>query len=96
MTFVFHPEARLELISAIDYYEECQSGLGKNFATEILSTIERILRYPQSGQKLSKNSRRCLVNKFPFGIIYQINRDEIRIIAVMHLNRKPKYWKNRS
>ena len=95
MTFSFHPEARLELMSSVDYYENIQTGLGLDFMDEILLAIERILQYPQSSVRLSQNSRRCLINKFPYGIIYQIKKDEIIIIAIAHLNRKPGFWKNR-
>jgi len=43
MTFSFHPEAEKELILAIDFYEEKEKGLGRDFALEIYSTVERIL-----------------------------------------------------
>lgn len=95
MSFSFHPEAYQELLSTIDYYESIQSGLGIRFVKEIFSTIERILRYPEAAQQLSQNSRRCLVNKFPIGLIYQIHDGDILIIAIAHLNRKPGFWENR-
>jgi hypothetical protein len=40
-------------------------------------------------------TRRCLTNKFPYGILYRIVENNIRIMAVMNLHRKPGYWKNR-
>ncbi|HAK44654.1 MAG TPA: hypothetical protein DCO79_01865 [Spirochaeta sp.] len=33
--------------------------------------------------------------EFPYGIIYSYSTEEIIIIAVMHLHRKPDYWKSR-
>jgi len=30
-----------------------------------------------------------------FAIVYQLRRDEIFIAAIMHLARKPGYWKER-
>lgn len=39
--------------------------------------------------------RRCLVNRFPFGVIYSVEQGEIFILAVMHLRRHPDYWKDR-
>ena len=95
MKYYFHPAAKLELNDAVDYYEECKSGLGIEFAKEVYSTIYRIIQYPQAWFRLSKNTRRCLTNRFPYGVIYQILDNKIYIIAVMHLNRKPDYWKKR-
>ena len=34
MTFSFHPEASAEFQAAIDYYEQCEAGLGYDFAEE--------------------------------------------------------------
>lgn len=95
MKYSFHPQAKTELNEAIDYYEECQEGLGYQFLNEIYSTIQNILKFPKAWSKFSKNTRRCLIRRFPFGVIYQIKNDEIIIIAIMQLNRRPNYWKNR-
>ena len=95
MKFSFHPSAKNEMIKAIDYYEECQKGLGIEFAREVYAAIQNILKFPKAWSKLSKNTRRCLTNRFPFGIIYQIIKNEILIIAVMQLNKEPDYWKKR-
>jgi hypothetical protein len=95
MTFYFHPEAELELNSSIDYYEECRSNLGLEFANEVYSSIQRILEFPKAWQILEDDIRRCLTNRFPFGIIYYQRDNEIVILAVMQLNRKPGYWKER-
>jgi len=95
MKYYFHPAAKSELNLAIDYYENCQQGLGEEFAKEVFATIHRITQFPKAWSKLSENTIRCLTNRFPFGIIYQILENKILIIAVMQLNRKPNYWKDR-
>ncbi len=95
MKISFHPDARREFFEAIDYYEECQQRLGVEFAKEIYSTIQRTAHFPEAWAKMSKNTRRCLVNRFPYGVIYQVGKEKINIIAIMQLNRKPSYWKKR-
>lgn len=95
MKVSFYPEARDELFEAISYYEQCQKGLGKEFAKEVYATIQRIIQFPEAWSKMSENTRRCLVNRFPYGLIYSILENEIIILAVMQLNREPGYWKKR-
>ncbi len=95
MKYSFHPEAKIELNEGVNYYEKFQPGLGLEFLKEVYATIQRILEYPQGWPTLSANTRRCLTNRFPYGIIYQILDDEIYIIAIMHLNRRPYYYKGR-
>ena len=95
MTYYFHPDAENELNNAIDYYETCKKDLGVEFAFEIQKTIQNILYFPTAWQKLDGEIRRCLVNRFPFGIIYYQREDEIIILAVMQLQKEPNYWKKR-
>ena len=71
MKYHFHPEAEAELTEAIDYYNGCQEGLDLEFAKEIHATIEFICHFPQAWTPLSKNTRRCLARRFPYGVIYR-------------------------
>ena len=91
----FNPEAVLEINAAVDYYEDNEAGLGIEFVMEIQKGIEMISNYPDSWQQLSVSTRRYLIKRFPFGIIYLSYKDTLYIIAIMHLNRKPGYWKKR-
>ena len=95
MDVLFLEVAQQELDEAIDYYNFESSGLGKTFLEEILSTLRLILNHPEAWAPCSKRTRRCLTQKFPYGIIYQVREAEILIIAISHLHRKPNYWKNR-
>ncbi len=95
MTFSFHPDASAELNQAVDFYEECEPGLGYEFLEETYSTIARILRYPDAWSQFSGRARRCFTKRFPYSVIYQVKEDLIRIIAVAHSHRRPGYWINR-
>lgn len=95
MKWFFHPLAEQELDKAVDYYEDCLAGLGLDFAREIHAAIHRIIQYPEAWSQISENTRRCLVSRFPFGIVYQIKTDVIVIIAVANLRRRPEYWQER-
>ena len=96
MTFYFHPEAEQEFLQAIDYYEECKPGLGEDFSLELFATIDRIMGYPGAWPETALGIRRCLTNRFPYGVIYSADSGRILILAVMHLHRRPGYWKTRA
>jgi len=95
MRFHFHPEADAEFDKAVEYYEQRQSGLGLEFAEEVYAAIARIIEYPDAWSPMSKNARRCLINRFPYGVIYQVKTNDLRIIAIANLHRRPGYWKER-
>ncbi|MBI4851689.1 MAG: type II toxin-antitoxin system RelE/ParE family toxin [Acidobacteria bacterium] len=92
---IIHPDAEAELNAAIDYYEECKDGLGINFLSEVQEAFRKILQNPLAWSVVRNNFRRCLVNRFPFAVIYVVVNDEIFIIAIAHAHRKPFYWKSR-
>lgn len=95
MTFSFHPEAEAEFFDAIEYYEACRRGLGYDFAVETYSAIDKIVAFPLVWPSVDQKIRRCLMQRFPFGLLYDCSGDKIIIVAVMHLHRKPGYWKQR-
>ena len=87
--------AELEFDEAVDYYNDQCQGLGYEFAAEISNTMERIVSFPKAWTKISPRARRCLTNKFPFGVLYQICDDTILVIAIMHMKRDPIHWLKR-
>lgn len=46
MIFSFHPEAKEEFNEAIEYYEDCEPGLGYDFSIEGHAAIQNIVNYP--------------------------------------------------
>ena len=34
------------------------------------------------------------MRRFPYGLIYRIQSDRVVIVAVMHLKRRPFYWRS--
>ncbi|MCA9416294.1 MAG: type II toxin-antitoxin system RelE/ParE family toxin [Candidatus Omnitrophica bacterium] len=95
MNFAFHPKAEHEFYEAIAFYEEARDSLGFDFASEVYQSISSICNYPKAWPVVSDDIRRCLINRFPYGILYSESEDEIFIYSVMHLRRDPDYWKGR-
>ena len=91
----FHPEAEDEFISAAQFYERQTEGLGLDFIMTVQQAYERLLEAPASGPPFGRRLRRLLVPKFPYGLLYRVEPERIYIIAVMHLHRRPGYWRSR-
>jgi plasmid stabilization system protein ParE len=92
MTYSFHPHAEKELEDVENYYDGISEDLGDRFRAEIESALSRIIKLPNAWQPLTKTVRRRRLIDFPYGIVYRVKTDEIRILAVMHLHREPGYW----
>ena len=92
----FDPDAREEFIDAVRYYEDCQKGLGLRFHLTVQSSIKKISENPLMFRVLKTPFRAFLLPEFPYMIIYSIEPDHIRIIALAHCKRKPGYWNKRT
>ena len=95
MRIVLHPEAEAELDEAERWYEERAVGLGLDFLFEVDATVGRIRAFPRAWPEVRPGIRRALVHRFPFGLLYAPSQDLIYVVAVMHLSRKPGYWRDR-
>ena len=91
----FHPDADAELEEAALFYESRMGGLGKSFAAEVERTISLVRQFPDSGSPISSTTRRVLVARFPYAIVYRHDADLVVIVAVAHQRRRPGYWRGR-
>ena len=87
--------AQKEIDDAVTWYDSQSKGLGTRFLDDLDRTIRRIAAYPFSCVEIEPDLRRCLLTRFPYGIIYGVDADTIVIIAVAHLHREPRYWIDR-
>ena len=87
-----HRLAEHELNEAARYYDLESPGLGVAFLKEVDRCIKALQKHPESGPVVAGEIRRRLLPGFPYGILYRIMPDEIRILAVMNLKRRPMYW----
>lgn len=87
--------AEQELVSAARFYESRVAGLGSVFLDKVESATQDIFEAPERWPVLRADVRRRLVYRFPYGLLYRVEGDEIVVLAVMHLRRHPTYWLGR-
>lgn len=86
-----------------DWYDERQSGLGAQFAAEVLATTERAVRrplvfkvYEHGNLPAHGEFRKAQLKRFDeYGVIFTLVDDTLWIVAVAHAKRRPGYWTNR-
>lgn len=91
----FLHEAKLDLLDSIEYYDKKSFGLGLDFEKEIKISVGQIKKHPKLWMKREDDTRRCLLRRFPFSIVYMYFENHIWIVAIAHHKRKPNYWKHR-
>ena len=87
--------ARRELNEAIRYYHAQRVKLGEEFRDEAWETIQRIIIFPQTWHPMGGAIRRCQMQRFPYGVIYQSSESQILVISISHLHQAPEHWRSR-
>ena len=91
----FHEDADAEMTDAAKYYEERAFGLGLSSLDAVEDAVKKILENPEAYQLVSDEVRHKLLERFPYSVLYVIEPDRIRVVAVAHQKRRPKYWSYR-
>jgi hypothetical protein len=91
----FHPAAADELAAAVGVGEERSSGLGPSLLAETRRVAALLCEMPELGQRLDGRHRRFPLRRFPYGLIFRVDGDRSRVIALAHRRQEPGYWRNR-
>jgi toxin ParE1/3/4 len=95
LPLVVTAEAEDDIASARQWYEDQREGLGDEFVLCIEEALERIRRPPLSGREVVDTVRKIIVRRFPYGVFYRVDPDQIGVIAVYHAKRDPRGWQSR-
>jgi plasmid stabilization system protein ParE len=90
-----HPDARSDALEAYDWYSQRSQQAAEAFPEELRVAGRAIERSPKRWTCYLFGTRRYLMKRFPFVIIYRVSNERIEIIAVAHGRRRPGYWRNR-
>ncbi len=89
-----HPSDQ-ELIDAYNFYEYQLQGLGDQFLNEFNNIIKIIIEHPQIWSKVDKRTRKALLKRFPFLILYIFEDNMLYITCIAHQHRNPDYYIDR-
>lgn len=85
--------ARRELEEALDWYQGRSHRAAEAFLREVERSFALIADAPRIWPRFEARTRRYLLRRFPFSIIYRTSEGAIEIIALAHHKRRPGYWR---
>lgn len=89
-------EAENDMFEAYIWYEQQRAGLGEEFLESLDKAYESIIENPATYQiRYKKKVRAFLVDRFPYLILYILEKKDINVISVFNTSRDPKIWKKR-
>ncbi len=95
-TIRIEPEAGEDIQEGIDWYNEQQTGLGKEFHIAVKARFKKLQTNPF--YQVRYENVRCLpLKKYPYMIHFTIHEERKMVVvhAVLNTSRDPKSWKVR-
>ena len=90
-----HPSALAELKSSISWYLEQNEATANKFVEEIDRAIDLVLASPRRWPTSDLGTRKFVLRRFPYAVIYHERKSVVRVLAIAHGHRQPEYWKDR-
>lgn len=87
-----HPEAIAEARAARQWYASRSAGAAEAFVAELDVALDRIGEAPRTWPPYLAGTRRYLLRRFPFFVVFREVDDRVQIVAVAHARRQPGYW----
>lgn len=103
MLLELHPDAKLDVLEAADWYDARATGLGEDLVAEFEATLVTILEAPHTwvawpgAPLLEPPIRRVLLWRFSsYAIAFRVYADRVWVLALVHASREPFYWLHRT
>ena len=90
-----HAEAHLEEEEAFHWYRDRSHKAAEEFLQEIDDARRAILNTPLAWPEYFGGTRRYLLKRFPYVVVFRVATHRIEVIAIAHGRRKPRYWTSR-
>jgi len=91
----YHQGAVEDVQSAVAWYSKRNPRVALNFVEELRRAAEVIRQAPERWPLGKNNTRKFLLWRFPFAVIYSEEEFMVTIWAVAHASRRPEYWSRR-
>lgn len=96
LPLIITPDAEADLAEAKGWYEQKRVGLGQEFLLCVEAALNSISRMPEAATEVCPGVRRVIVRRFPYGVFYRLDSDQIAILAIYHSKRNPRGWQERT
>ena len=92
---IIEPFASDDLARHIAFYDAQRDGLGLEFMTQVKSMLQRLAENPQLYPVVYRDTRKALLDRFPYWVLYRFDDEKVQVIGVMHTSRNPPRFRSR-
>jgi hypothetical protein len=94
----YNPEFFIDLVHAVDWYSDKQTGLGKRFFNKVKKQTAELTTSALFFAVKYDDIRCMRIEKFPFLVHYRVNKQTstVKVEALFHTDRNPEVWHKRT
>jgi toxin ParE1/3/4 len=79
-----HPVALADFKAAVVWYVDKSESAAVNFVAEIDNAIKLITASPQRWPAAERGTRRFVLRRYPYAVIYRERDSDIQVLAIAH------------
>ena len=92
VSLIWRGEAIRDVQEAYNWYEARSKGTGEQLLAELEEYVDFVLDRPTGNPKWRSRYRKITLKKFPYQVIYRVEKETIVIYSVFHNKRNPSRW----
>ena len=79
-------------VRAREWYALGERDRSRDFDEELQRAFDRVARFPRSGTQYLAGTRRVLLRKFPYFVVYRLSGNTCVVVAIAHFSQETGFW----
>ena len=77
------------------WYARRSPAAAAAFLADVDHALELIAEAPETWPRWRRGTRRFVLHRFPFSVVFRVEDDAVYVVAVAHAKQRPEYWRHR-
>lgn len=91
-----HVAAEAEYEAALAWYTARSTQAAAGFEAAFERAVAFVASFPEASPLCDDRHRYCALRRYPYGLVYRVDGDQVRVVAVPHNRQLPGYWAGRA
>lgn len=87
--------AEEEYEAALGWYFDRSEKAATGFEAAVERAVAFLAAFPEGCPYCDDRHRYCPLKRYPYGLIYRVEDDQVRVVAVAHDRQLPGFWLGR-
>jgi plasmid stabilization system protein ParE len=90
-----HAAAEAEYEAALAWYLARSARAAAGFEAAVERAMAFLAAFPEACPLCDDRHRFCALRRYPYGLVYRVDGNQVRVVAVSHDRQLPANWAGR-